>query len=130
MDMKEKTWEIYSKILSEKNIYLQYDNYASTASYDIENCMVTVPTFKFLNDTTTQLLVSHEIGHAKYSSYSVEQVESYILKYGDLFNVVEDAYIERKMKSEYKGLNNIFLSGYKELVDNNFLKLMSQCLKN
>ena len=118
--MSFTSWETYTKLMSQEDLNLQYDNSATTAYFDLENRTVVVPTFKFITEEITQLLISHEVAHAKYSKYSFEDYEKYTKKYGALFNIVEDAFIERKIQKEFPGLKEIFIDGYAQLVDNNF----------
>ena len=121
---KRKLWDIYTKILSGMKIDVNYSDQATTARFhpgeDGKDGSVIIPTFKFLDDETTQMLVSHEIGHALFSKYSKKEISEYFKKYGDIFNIVEDAYIEREVISEYKGLSHIFEYGYKTLLNNGF----------
>ena len=112
----DELWELYSRIISEKGITLQYDEKAETAFYNPENQVITIPIFNFIDEETTQMIVSHEIAHAKFSLYSQEELIDYTNKFKDLFNVVEDAYVERMMKMEFKGLQEIFGNGYKKLI--------------
>ena len=76
-----RIWDVYTKVLSRKNISVEYSDNVRTAQYylddDTHNGRVVIPTFKFLDDETTQMLVSHEIGHALYSKYTQEQMKTY-----------------------------------------------------
>lgn len=121
--MNEQSWEVYSKILSQSNVKLQYSKDAITACYDRSKNTITIPVYKFLDNDATQLLVSHEVGHALFSTYTSDELSKYFEKYGDLFNVIEDAYIERMIKKEYQGLHEIFKRGYTTIAKNDFFKL-------
>lgn len=121
--MKQKTWELYSQILSQEGIRLEYSDFAETASFNLDTRIVTIPTFEYMTDDVTQLFVSHEVGHAKYSTYKYPEYQEYAKKYKDLFNVVEDAHIENKIKSDFHGLKSIFREGYKTLHKENFFGL-------
>lgn len=112
----DELWELYSRIISEKGLNLQYDEKAETAFYNPETQVITIPIFNFVDEETTQMIVSHEIAHAKFSLYSQEELIEYSNKFQDLFNVVEDAYVERMMKMEFKGLQEVFKNGYKKLI--------------
>ena len=129
-----RIWDVYTKVLSRKNISVEYSDNVRTAQYylddDTHNGRVVIPTFKFLDDETTQMLVSHEIGHALYSKYTQEQMKTYFDRYGDLFNIIEDAYIEKKIIDEYKGLLYIFNHGYNTLLKNNFFGILNDDIIN
>ena len=107
-----RRWEVYSQILASDNVTLSYSSTAATASFDIISKHVILPTWDCLDETSTQALASHEIGHAKFSTYTRESFKEMFDRYKDLFNVVEDARIERLMKREFKGLKDIFQDGY------------------
>ena len=121
--MKQKTWELYSQILSQEGIHLEYSEYANTAYFNLDTRIVTIPTFNYMTDDVTQLLVSHEVGHARYSTYTTSEYDEYTSKYKDLFNVVEDSHIENRIKDEFKGLKSIFNEGYKTLYKEGFFEL-------
>ena len=125
-----KTWGVYSSILSEEGIDFVYSKSASTAYFELENRRVVVPVWEWMDEYAKQLLVSHEVGHAKFSDYTMKAYEEYVKEFKDLFNVVEDARIERLMKKEYLGLNSIFFNGYKVLVKNDIFEIpddLSKC---
>ena len=118
-----KSWQVYSSILSEEGIKFSYSTKAATAYFDLENREVVVPVWEWMDEPSKQLLVSHEVGHAKHSNYSREAYEEYVSKFHSLFNVVEDARIERLMKREYLGLNKIFSYGYSVLMKNGIFEI-------
>lgn len=113
-------FEQYTNILAGEGIPVIYDANAPTAMFDMEKREIIVPTFEYLDIDTTQLMISHEIGHARNTTCKLSDFEKYVKKYGDIFNIVEDVYIERKMKEEFPGLKHIFKSGYKSLYKNKF----------
>ena len=121
--MNKDAWELYSQILSKDSISLIYSKDATTAFFNLENRTITVPIFEYMTDDVTQLFISHEVGHACYSTYSKDEFNKYINTYGDLFNIFEDIHIENRLKSNFNGLNNIFLNGYKTLYEKNFFEL-------
>ena len=123
MEAEQKRWEVYSSVLASTGIRLIYSKHATTASYDLERKIVFLPVWECLDDTATQALASHEIGHAKHSDFALDDFKEFTKRYGDLFNVVEDARIERLMKREFPGLGSIFKEGYKTLADNGIFPL-------
>lgn len=125
-----KKWELYSTILSEEGINFEYSSKASTAYFDLKERKIIVPIWNWLDEDAKQLLVSHEVGHAKFSNYTLDAYKELSEKFLDLFNIVEDARIERLMKKEYLGLNNIFKLGYKILLKNKLFNIpddFSEC---
>ena len=127
--MNERSWEIYTQILSKENLKLTYSNKATTAYFNLKTREVVVPTFDYMTEEVTQLLISHEVGHAYFSDYSKEEFNKYTSLYGGLFNVVEDAHIENRMKKSFGGLSSIFKEGYKILYKEDFFEL-SEDLSN
>lgn len=117
-----ESWEVYAKILSQEGVTIEYSDYAKTAMYNVETNVVVIPTFDFLTDKATQLMVSHEIAHAMFSKYSLKELSEYSNKYSDIFGVVEDAYIERSIKLRYPGLSSIFTEGYSDLARAKFFE--------
>lgn len=117
-----ESWEVYAKILSQEGVTIEYSDYAKTAMYNVETNVVVIPTFDFLTDKATQLMVSHEIAHAMFSKYSLKELSEYSDKYSDIFGVVEDAYIERSIKLRYPGLSSIFTEGYSDLAKAKFFE--------
>ena len=124
--MNERSWEIYTQILSKENLKLTYSNKATTAYFNLETREVVVPTFDYMTEEVTQLLISHEVGHAYFSDYSKEDFNKYTSLYGGLFNVVEDAHIENRMKKTFGGLSSIFKEGYKILHKEDFFELSEE----
>ena len=110
-----KRWEVYSTVLASKGIRLVYSKDAATASYNLFTREIVLPVWDCLDEETTQALTSHEIGHAKFSTYDVDNFQELANRYKDLFNVIEDARIERLMKKEFAGLGSIFRNGYSVL---------------
>lgn len=110
-----KRWEVYSTVLASKGITLCYSKKVATATYNLATREIILPVWDCMDETTTQALASHEIGHAKFSNYDLDNFKELLERYKDLFNVVEDARIERLMKKEFAGLNGIFRDGYSVL---------------
>ena len=118
----QDSWEVYAKILSQEGVTIEYSEYAKTAYYNTQTNVVTIPTFDFLTESATQLMVSHEIGHAMFSKYTLEEFNINTKKFSDIFNVVEDAFIERSIKNRYPGLASIFTEGYSDLARAKFFE--------
>ena len=110
-----------AKLLAQENITVEHRK-AQTASFDPKNRVLVLPIWKEMSNNLYDLLVGHEVGHAWETpaegwhnalSGNKPGFKSYL-------NVIEDARIERKIKSRYPGLAPAFYSAYKELFDRNF----------
>ena len=104
-----------AKLLARENISVRHQN-VDTAYFDVENRVLVLPKFDNVTVDQYDLLIGHEVGHAKYSS-GPDAIE--ILKKCHKFNglhtylnVIEDTRIERLMKDEYPGLRASFRRGY------------------
>jgi len=112
---------ILPKLLAKENITIQHGNY-NTAWFDIKNRVLGLPNWKDMGKDVYDLLIGHEVGHALETPFegwhdSPEQLEGCPRSY---INVIEDARIERKVKSRYPGLVYSFSKGYKKLFDDEF----------
>lgn len=106
--MSRELMEAYSKLLSNENLSVVYSDTATTASFDLESRTITLPTYNFLGkaeQAEQQMLASHEVAHAKFSNYSLDDFQKYVKKFGSLFNIIEDIYVEQCIKRVYPGLS-------------------------
>lgn len=110
-----------ARLLAAENIIVEQRK-VKTAFFDTKTRLLVLPTFKEdLSADVTDLMISHECAHALYTPYEEWQSaidEKKIKK--SILNVVEDARIERKIKSKYPGLRQIYSRAYKELQNMNF----------
>ena len=118
--MQDKSFEIYSQMLASEGISMIFSDTEETAYFDVKRRIIVMPKYNFLGETENQLLASHEVGHALFSKYSMDDFQKNAETYGPLFNILEDAYIEGKIKGRFPGLHKIFKEGYKTLFDNGF----------
>ena len=118
--MQDKSFEIYSQLLASEGISMIFSDTEETAYFDVKRRIIVMPKYNFLGVTENQLLASHEVGHALFSKYSMDDFQKNNEAYGPLFNILEDAYIEGKIKGRFPGLHKIFKEGYKTLFDNGF----------
>ena len=112
---------ILPKLLAKENITIQHGNY-HTAWFDIKNRVLGLPMWKDMGKDVYDLLIGHEVGHALETPYegwhdNPENLEGCPRSY---INVIEDARIERKVKSRYPGLVRSFQKGYAKLWDEEF----------
>ena len=117
---QSKSQDILAKLLSNENITVTRGS-VSTASFDIKNRVLTLPTWKEMTQAIEEMLMLHEVGHALYTSpdtYGVVFNEKKHLK--DYANVIEDVRIEKAMKDRYPGSRKSFNVGYRELIEKDF----------
>ena len=112
---------ILAKLLATENITVQHGNY-ETAWFDIKNRVLGLPQWVDNGKDVSDLLIGHEVGHALETPFegwhdSPEKLDGCPRTY---INVVEDARIERKIKSRYIGLVGPFQRGYKKLFEDGF----------
>lgn len=114
----------FARLLANENIIVQRAN-VSTASFDIVNRVLTLPTWKNVPVETEQMLVLHEVGHALLTNYDeCKEIFEGELKYLKSYvNIIEDARIERLMKLKYPGSKKTFFDGYAYLLKEDFFDL-------
>ena len=104
---------ILAKLLATENLTVEHRQ-VQTASFDVNNRVLTLPIWKDASGTIYDLLVGHEVGHALYTpNIPIDAPKGFV-------NVVEDARIERMMKNTYPGLKKSFFEGYRELWHKDF----------
>lgn len=128
---RNKQSDTFTKLLASENINIVRD-VAETARFNVDTRTLVCPLF--VEDMPTEvsnLLLSHEVGHALYTP-RMEEIESETKKlrseissvdnqnFHTYMNIVEDARIEKLIKKEYPGLRADYYRGYKHLVENNF----------
>ena len=113
-----------AKLLATEDLIVENRN-VSTASFDVERRVLTLPMWQKASNTVYDMLVGHEVGHALFTpnDWSYEDRVP-----RDVVNVTEDARIEKLMKRKYAGLGKTFFRGYKELADQDFFELKNEDL--
>ena len=116
--LREHT-EKLAKLMAGEDIDVIQKN-APTAYFDLKYRRLIVPNWKNLSTVEEEMLVGHEIGHALYTpldtwTTEVESFEGSKSVFKNILNVVEDARIERKVKTKYPGMRKIFYFGYEQL---------------
>jgi cobalamin biosynthesis protein CobT len=110
--------------MASEDINVEYRNDVNTAAFNTENRTLIMPIFKDITDSTTDLFLGHEVGHALYTPEGViKEVMKKGGSYKSLVNIVEDARIEKKIQVKFPGLSRNFYDGYAELMDKNFFGL-------
>ena len=117
-----------AKLMATENLMVEHCNDA-TASFDVVNRILRLPTWKDdVSGHVYDLMVGHEIAHALWTPSDKDSLPNAAKevcaddpKLGHHYvNVIEDARIERLVKTEYPGLRLSFSKGYQELADRDF----------
>ena len=112
--------DVLAKLLSTEDVQVVRAE-VPTASFDVKNRVLTLPTFVNLNENIENLMIGHEVGHALWTpekGVTEEMAQDKLLK--QYANVIEDVRIEKMIQAEYPGLRQDFLQGYKKLADDDF----------
>ena len=109
-----------AKLLAMEDIHVRHSGDASTASFDVQNRVLTLPVWADMTADIIDMLTGHEVGHALYTLPEKwkEALDEGVHK--GILNIVEDARIEKKIKRKYPGIIKPFLSGYKSLYNRHF----------
>ena len=118
----------FARLLATENIVVRHCRHAQTASFDVVDRILTLPRWKNMSDEVYDMLVGHEVAHALWTDSSIHEESGCLQACVDIdadapanvmgiLNVVEDARIERLVKSKYPGLKRDFAAGYKYLHD-------------
>ena len=108
-----------AKLLATENLTVEHSN-VPTASFDVENRVLSLPIWENVSGDVYDLLVGHEVGHAIYTPNEWGDAHGIPQSY---LNIVEDARIERLMKIKYPGLAKSFYRGYSELNKEDFFEI-------
>ena len=119
-----ETKSLLAKLMAAEDINVEYRNNVNTAAFNTESRTLIMPIFKDISDSTTDLFLGHEVGHALYTPQGkIEKIMERGPSYKSLVNIVEDARIEKMIQSKFPGLSRNFYDGYSELMDRNFFGL-------
>ena len=116
-----------ARLLATENLIVEHRN-TSTAMFDVDRRVLTLPNWDKASDTVFDMLVGHEVGHALFTPNEDWREVANCPK--DFVNVIEDARIEKLMKRKYPGLRKSFAGGYKELNDMDFFSILDEDLNN
>jgi len=123
MEMKlanKESKSILAKLLASENLTVEHGNY-QTASFDVKNRVLRLPVWKEMKGSLYDLLVLHEVGHALFTpEEGFHDAKGYGKGFKSFLNVVEDARIERKIKTKYPGGRKDFIEGYSDLMRRDF----------
>ena len=116
-----------AKLLATEDLIIE-NRKVSTASFDTDRRVLTLPMWEKASGIVYDLLVGHEVGHALYTP-----ADNWTYDYPDVpmsyVNVLEDVRIEKLMKQRYPGLSKTFYSGYSQLAEQDFFELSEHDLE-
>ena len=115
-----------ARLLATENLVVEHRK-VSTASFNVDDRVLTLPLWEKASETVYDLLVGHEVGHALYTPGSKEGCWEKDIPH-DYYNVVEDARIEKMIKRRYPGLARDFFKGYTELNNDDFFEIKDKDL--
>ena len=122
---------ILAKLLAQEDITVVHAK-APTASFDTSNRVLTLPIWKEMDGDLYDLLVGHEVGHAQFTppqgwhdaicgpDGDVKKIDH---AFKSFLNVIEDARIEKKIKSRFPGLRANFYRAYHNLHERDFFEV-------
>ena len=110
---------ILSRLLAGENIDVQHQP-VHTASFDVQNRVLTLPMWENMTNEVYDMLVGHEVAHALFTPAGMDPLMDAVSEINksdfagakDALNIVEDARIERLMKDKFPGLVRDFRMGY------------------
>jgi len=109
-----------ARLMATENLQIEHSK-VPTASFDVKNRVLRLPLWKDMDSNMYEGLIGHEVGHALYTSY--EDWGDFVENYPDLkdyANIIEDARIEKKMKTKYPGMKKTFFQMYDTLATRDF----------
>ena len=114
-----------ARLLATENLIVEHRK-TTTAMFDVERRVLTLPLWDKASSTVYDMLVGHEVGHALFTPNEDWREVADCPK--DFVNVIEDARIEKLMKRKFPGLRKSFAGGYKELNDMDFFAILDEDL--
>jgi hypothetical protein len=126
INTNDTTISAFARLLATENIVVRHSNDAHTASFDMVERILTLPRWKGMTPALYDMLVGHEVAHALWTDATIDEATGNLAACVDIapdnpraalsiLNIVEDARIERLIKSKYPGLKRDFVSGYKTI---------------
>ena len=129
--MNKSRIDTLARLMATEDISVIHDAGAATASFSMDSRTLTLPVWESMSDSLYDMLVGHEVAHALWTPFEnrkqfmsdIEYVGSNFDVAKDFINIVEDARIERNIKSKYPGLKRDFVDGYSEMIERDLFGL-------
>lgn len=131
MNNQVEVKSLLAKLMATENLNVEHKN-IPTAYFDLESRTLAVPIWKEMTGDLYDLLMGHEISHALETPMDGwhSATDKRGKNYKSFLNVIEDARIEKKVKTRYPGLRRAFLSGYAALLKRDFFGITGQDVNN
>ena len=111
-----------AKLLATENLHVQHDGAATTACFNTNTRVLTLPILTTESSHVYDMFVGHEVGHALYTPTDWRELVDESVPF-DFVNVIEDCRIEKMIQSKFPGLRKDFAHGYTELNDKDFFDI-------
>ncbi len=111
-----------AKLLAVENVSLIFDD-VPTAFADMEDRMITLPTWLSSGTHIADMIVGHEVSHLLHTPSSPEVFAEHF-KYNSV-RIVEDHRVDTRIKMKYPGLKRDYELGATGLVSRDFFKVRS-----
>ena len=113
-----------AKLLAAEDIAVEHRP-VPTAYFDVKNRILALPMWKDMPEYLYHMLVLHEVGHSLFTDADgwEDIVNEHKKEFHGYLNVIEDARIERKIKTKFPGSRKDFIDGYDNLHKRDFFKL-------
>lgn len=114
--------EYVAKLLAQENLTVEHNPQARTAYFDPAKRVLTLPVFANSTTPMNYLFIGHEVGHALFTDQDALVPASGKIRTGEktVWNICEDARIEKLIKRRYAGLRVSFNQGYKDIAARDF----------
>lgn len=110
-----------AKLFATENLSVEHNN-VKTASFDLENRIVTLPIFKKPSGDVYDMLTAHECSHALHTPLKAwSKLED--PKYRAYVNVIEDTRIDKLIQKKYPGIVRNYVNAFEILTKDNFFGL-------
>lgn len=110
-----------AKLFATENLSVEHNN-VKTASFDLENRIVTLPIFKNPKGDVYDMLTAHECSHALHTPLKAwSKLED--PKYRAYVNVIEDTRIDKLIQKKYPGVVKNYINAFDILMKDNFFGL-------
>lgn len=121
-----------AKLLAGENLIVEHRQ-VSTASFDVEKRILTLPMWVMESASAYDMLIGHEVGHALYTP--LHELTQFLTnrntymdgKYSKVkpshVNIIEDVRIEKMLQKKFPGFRKTFQKGYYDLYEMNFFEL-------
>ena len=131
--VKTASKDILARAMAMEDIIVEHDAQAATAYFDTASRRLVLPVWKDMDASLYDMLIGHEVSHALntpaigWQEWVGEGPEAQARH--QFLNVVEDARIERMIKSKFPGLRRDFAAAYKDLHSRDLFELDGKDMK-